>query len=289
MGMIPSRFLLYFFRSSADKLAKQATVSTFKAISGKQLRKFLFPLPPLPEQHRIVAKIEQLFSALDKGVAELKAAKRKLELYRQSLLKAAFEGRLTEKWRREHAGELETAEELLARIKAEREKHYQQQLDQWKQAVKEWEAQGKPGKKPRKPRKPKELPPLTEDELVQLPKLPEGWVWQKLGLMTTGVEYGTSAKSHKTGKIAVLRMGNIQNYKIDWSDLVYTSDDVEIKKYRLRKGDVLFNRTNSPELVGKTAIFDGEKQAIFAGYLIRINQISTIVDSRYLNFYPGFV
>ncbi len=274
----------YFLLKYAN-LRKLDTSTAIPGLNRNEAYKIKIPLPPLPEQHRIVAKIERLFSKLDKGVAKLKKAKEKLELYRQSLLKAAFEGRLTEKWRKEHADELESAEELLARIKAEREKRFQQQLEEWKQAVKEWEAQGKPGKKPKKPRKPKELPPLTEEELAELPELPKGWVWERLGLMTTGVEYGTSSKSQKTGKIPVLRMGNIQNFKIDWRDLVYTSDYVEIEKYKLKKGDVLFNRTNSPELVGKTAIFKGERQAIFAGYLIRINHITTIIDSGYLNFY----
>ena len=78
-------------------------------------------------------------------------------------------------------------------------------------------------------------------------------------------------------------MGNIRNF--DWSDLVYTSDDDEIAKYLLHEGDVLFNRTNSPELVGKTAIYRSELPAIFAGYLIRVNQISAVVESQYLNLF----
>ena len=80
-------------------------------------------------------------------------------------------------------------------------------------------------------------------------------------------------------------MGNIQNGKFDWSDLVYTSDREEILKYALTEGDVLFNRTNSPELVGKTAIYRGEHPALFAGYLIRVNQLPAIVDSQYLNLF----
>jgi type I restriction enzyme S subunit len=78
-------------------------------------------------------------------------------------------------------------------------------------------------------------------------------------------------------------MGNIQDGEIDWSDLVYTSDDEEIEKYKLNPRDVLFNRTNSPELVGKTAIYRGDRPAIFAGYLIKIHNFKEL-DSRYLNF-----
>ncbi|MDD2165193.1 restriction endonuclease subunit S [Glaesserella parasuis] len=96
--------------------------------------------------------------------------------------------------------------------------------------------------------------------------------------------YGTSAKSQKEGKIPVLRMGNIQAGQIDWENLVYTSNDVEIQKYSLNKYDVLFNRTNSPELVGKTAIYLGEREAIFAGYLIRV-RCKNMLNPKFLNYH----
>ena len=77
-------------------------------------------------------------------------------------------------------------------------------------------------------------------------------------------------------------MGNVQNGRIDWTNLVYTSDKDEIAQYSLQPGDVLFNRTNSPELVGKTAIYQGERSALFAGYLVRVNQIDQIVLGPYV-------
>ena len=129
-------------------------------------------LPPLSEQQRIVSKLEELLSELDKGIESFKTAREQLTVYRQAVLKHAFEGKLTEEWRKKHAGELEPVETLLAKIKAEREQRYRQQLDDWKRAVKAWETRGKNGKKPTKPGKPKELPPLTEKELSELPELP---------------------------------------------------------------------------------------------------------------------
>lgn len=92
----------------------------------------------------------------------------------------------------------------------------------------------------------------------------------RLGDVASDLSYGTSSKSSKVGRVPVLRMGNIQNGELDWGDLVYSIDETEIAKYKLVKGDVLFNRTNSPELVGKTATFDSSREAIFAGYLIRV-------------------
>jgi type I restriction enzyme S subunit len=78
-------------------------------------------------------------------------------------------------------------------------------------------------------------------------------------------------------------MGNLQKGEIDWSDLAYSSDLQEIEKYKLNPGDVLFNRTNSPELVGKTSIYRGERAAVFAGYLIKIRNCPEL-NSEYLNF-----
>lgn len=113
--------------------------------------------------------------------------------------------------------------------------------------------------------------------------LPESWKYFASDKLCESFQYGTSKKSEPSGKVAVLRMGNIQNGEIDWNDLAYTSDNEEIEKYRLNPGDVLFNRTNSPELVGKTGIYRGDRPAIFAGYLIKINNFEEL-DPRYLNF-----
>ena len=276
---IHSLFLSGFFKMSCTHHVNQASInSTFLS------QKVPIPLPPFPEQRAIVSKIERLFSDLDNGIENFKKAQEQLKIYRQAVLKKAFEGELTKKWREEQA-DLPSAEELLQQIKEEREKHYQKQLDGWEQDLKEWEYEGNKGKKPTKPKKTKELFPLTEKELAVLLELPDGKFWLKLGMLTLNVEYGTSAKSKKEGKVPVLRMGNIQNNCFVWNDLVYTDDEDEINKYLLKKGDVLFNRTNSPELVGKTAIYNGEKTAIFAGYLIRINQIHSLVNPNYLNYF----
>lgn len=114
--------------------------------------------------------------------------------------------------------------------------------------------------------------------------IPEDWRITSLGRLIASVEYGSSAKSDMDGRTPVLRMGNLQGGKIDWNDLVFTSNQAEINKYSLKKGDVLFNRTNTIDLVGKTSIYEGEHPAIFAGYLIRINVHPTLLNSHYLNY-----
>ncbi|KGK00168.1 restriction endonuclease subunit S [Thalassotalea sp. ND16A] len=287
VGINP-HFIYYFVSSKIFRVQAEHNMTGAvgqRRVPAPWLSAEKLPLPPEKEQHRIVAKIEELFSYLDKGIESLKTAQKQLKVYRQALLKYAFEGKLTEQWRRDNPYKLESAEQLLERIKQEREEHYFQRLEEWKTAVETWEENGKEGKKPTKPRKPKDYSPLTDEILKSINELPIGWKWEKLGWMSTGVGYGTSAKSASDGSHPVLRMGNIQQGKFVWDDLVFSSDKDEIEKYLLNPGDVLFNRTNSPELVGKTAIFRGEKEALFAGYLIRINHSQRVINSQYLNLY----
>ena len=113
-------------------------------------------------------------------------------------------------------------------------------------------------------------------------EVPESWVWCRLDDIVCELKYGTSEKSSSVGKIAVLRMGNITNVgTIDYSNLVYSSNDEDIEQYSLEKNDLLFNRTNSSEGVGKTAIYKEEQPAIYAGYLIRIKPL--LISPDYLN------
>lgn len=111
--------------------------------------------------------------------------------------------------------------------------------------------------------------------------IPDSWEWVRLEEIIEDFKYGTSAKSFKSGKMPVLRMGNLtRNGKISYSDLVYTDSANDIAEYNLKKGDILFNRTNSNEWVGKAALYDAVVPAIYAGYLIRLRTI--MVLSEYL-------
>jgi len=113
--------------------------------------------------------------------------------------------------------------------------------------------------------------------------LPNGWKKVKLGDILTAVDYGTAAKSDAIGKYPVLRMGNLENGYLVWDDLVYSSSEEEYAKYELKKGDILFNRTNSRDKVGKTSIYRGERPSIFAGYLIRL-KVNNECDPYYVNY-----
>ena len=112
-------------------------------------------------------------------------------------------------------------------------------------------------------------------------EIPESWRWCRLNSICCPLKYGTSNKSQKKGKIAVLRMGNIQSGIIDYSNLVFSNNEQDNKQYLLKTNDLLFNRTNSPELEGKTGIYKGKIPAIYAGYLICLRTINLNAD--YIN------
>lgn len=213
-GGIASEYILYLMRSVEQKMDALGTGSTFKAISKDVVENLIFSIPPLEEQKRILAKIEELFFELDAGVENLKNAKEQLAVYRQSLLKQAFEGKLTADWRKENTHKLESGDALLKRVKQEREDYYKQRHAQWKKEVKLWETGDKKGKRPSEPQKPKELNPIHKDELSGLPQLPEGWVWIRLGALPFNVfdgPFGSNLKSsdYVNSGVRVVRLENI--------------------------------------------------------------------------------
>lgn len=205
LGIHPRFLFLILDGKLKETVSKQKLGNTMPYIKMGMLTEFPVPVPPLPEQQRIVAILDEAFG----GIATARA----------------------------------NTEKNLQNARALFECHREAVLRDKK------------------------------------------WEWKRLGYLCVKVEYGSSAKSLKEGRVPVLRMGNIQNGCLDWESLVYTDDDDEIKKYLLKHNDVLFNRTNSPELVGKTAIYKGEMPAIFAGYLIRIHRKENLLDGDYLTYF----
>lgn len=175
-----NQYAYYFLLSKYQEINTRAKGSGTPHVDPDLLWNYDFPIPPYDEQKLIVTKIEELFSELDSGIASLKTAREQLKIYRQALLKHAFEGKLTEQWRKDNADKLETPEQLLARIQTERETRYQQQLEEWQQAVKDWEAKGKEGKKPTKP-KVFEKNGEADNKLTSGLEIPESWKLMPIG------------------------------------------------------------------------------------------------------------
>lgn len=274
---------LYYWLSSAKQHAEAlASGTTFLEISGAKAALIPLPLAPAAEQTRIVAKLEELLSDLDAGVAELKAAQKKLAQYRQSLLKAAVEGALTAEWRQQHPP-TETGAQLLQRILLERRARWEaKQLAKFKQQ----------GKTPPKDWQ-KKYPEPVQPDTTNLPELPQRWVWASIEQLTAEQKYGSSSKTNENSAgVPILRMGNIQDGDLDFSNLKYLPvDHDEFPRLYLQDGDLLFNRTNSPELVGKTAVYRSQiSPCSFASYLISVRFSQSYIPelaSTFLNSVYG--
>ena len=238
------------------------------------LKECFIPLPPLQEQVRIVSKIKAILPLVEKyGCEESKRVSLDSafpNLLKKSILQEAIQGKLVP----QDPGD-EPASVLLERIRAEKQ---------------ELIAEGKIKKDKhesvifrRDNSHYEKLDGIEHCIDGEIPfDIPDSWAWTSVGEVCTNIQYGSSQKSSLTGKIAVLRMGNLQNGRIVLDKLVYTSDSKEIEKYPLEYNDLLFNRTNSKELVGKVAIYKSEIPAIYAGYLVRLHPL--LIDSDYLNY-----
>ena len=262
--LLPNTFFLYRFlcRDFVNYTSHNVSGVNLPRVNFQTLSQFKILLPPLPEQHRIAAKIEELFTKLDAGKEELLQAKARLKRYRQSVLKAAMEGQLTEDWRREHGGEIEPASVLLDRIlKERREKWEAEQLEQMR-------AKGKMPKDDKWKNKYKEPQP---SDTSKLPELPEGWVWTTVGEIAQTIHYGytESAINDPVGP-KFLRITDIQNNSVNWDSVPYCRiDGIKQQKYLLKEGDLVFARTGAT--VGKSFLIQGSiPDAVFASYLIRI-------------------
>ncbi len=252
---IYSAFLFYkaISRDFVNTLSGIQYGVSYPAVKDDQVREQTLWLPPTEEQHRIVAKVEELFSELDKGVESLKTARAQLNTYRQAVLKHAFEGKLTADWREENKDKLETPEQLLARIKHEREARYEAQLQEWKTAVKEWGEGGKNGKKPARPRKQLEIDYTSDNLSKNLPELPKGWGWVKISaLLNQPLANGHSVKDRANG-FPVLRLTALKAEKLDLTEAKYGDwERGDALPYLVQQGDFLISRGNgSKNLVGR--------------------------------------
>ena len=240
-------------------------------------------LPPLNEQKRIVAKIEELFSELDNGIAALKTAREKLKLYRQAVLKHAFEGKLTAQWREENKDKLETPEQLLARIQKEREARYQQQLEEWKAAVKAWEEKGKEGKKPSKPKPVKVMNNVSYEEISILPVIPNEWRYTRLAeiaFIGSGISVSKDRKLNDPIEVPYLRVANVQRGCLMLNEIKTMFIEREsLPDLALEKWDVLFNEGGDRDKLGRGWIWENQiSPCITQNHVFRA---SPIIKSEY--------
>ena len=248
-----------FLKSSEfiELLNEQVKGGIKTEIKPKHILPLEIQLPDINTQAQIVQHFENVEDDIADVTKEVLKQESLLKKLKQTILQEAIEGKLTAKYRAKNP-DIGTAKKLLEQIKTEKEK-----------LIKE-----------KKIRPSKPLSPINEDEIPF--DIPPSWEWCRLGDIANGFQYGTSTKSKINGRVPVLRMGNIQNGRVLLEELVYTDNESEIEKYSIEYNDLLFNRTNSRELVGKTAIYSFQEKAIYAGYLIKYSMI--LSNSHYINY-----
>ncbi len=250
-------------------------------VNGTILSTLTLPLPPLPEQSRIVARIEELFTKLDAGVAALRRLQKQLKRYRQAVLRDAVTGELTRQWRKDEAADsassLESGADLLKRILRERRARWEAaQLEKFAAA----------GKTPKNDDWKRKYQEPAAPDTANLPELPDGWTRVSIGQIIEDLKYGTSQKcSYENVGVPVLRIPNVGNGVINRSDLKYAElPETEYEQLKLKAGDILLIRSNgSVSLVGKTALVrESESDFAYAGYLIRLRLNPSFIYSGYL-------
>lgn len=228
-----------------------------------------FPLPPAAEQSRIKAKVDELFSDLDAGVAALERVRANLKRYRAAVLKAAVEGRLTAEWREKNPPK-ETGPQLLARILAERRSKWEQE---------QLAAFAKAGKTPPAKWKDKYKEP-TRPDCTGLPPLPKGWCWATLeSVLREPLRNGHSAKASANGKgVRTLTLTAVTYGDFSEANVKYTTaNPLHVEDLWIEPGDILIERSNTPELVGTARLFQGPSRfAIFPDLLIRIRAVPSV-------------
>lgn len=251
----------YLFRFLDSREFEKKVILSAKGVaqlntSTKKIKEISLPLPPLPEQRAIVGKLEALFSELDSGIAELQRAQAKLKVYRQAVLKKAFEGELTKEWRAQQK-DLPTAEELLAQIKEERSRHYEQQLSEWTAVVKDWEKKGEVGKKPGKP----SIYPSFSLSGEAAAEGPRHWGRTALGNLTSRIVDGTHhTPKYKPSGIQFISAKDIRSGRIDFSNTKYISKEEHeqlIKRCYPRRDDLLLTKSGT---IGRVALVKTDEQ-----------------------------
>ncbi len=240
-------------------------------------------VPPLNEQRRIVQKIGAMFEQIDKGVESRGGAKPPLGLYRQSLLKSAFEGRLTATWRAQNTDKLEPPEALLARIQKERDTRYKSALDDWQTALSEWRAGAEQGRKPTKPSRPERFEvKAAVRERIQAPK---EWALDAMGNHIDFLTSGSRgwADYYASEGAVFIRAQNLKFDRLEMNDIAYVKlpdGNSEGMRTLVRNGDLLITITGAN--VTKTAVVETDFDIAYVSQHVALCRLGPELLPRYV-------
>ena len=257
------KYLFYYLLAPAfDNYAndtENAKGVAYPAINDDRLYRAVIALPPLAEQKRIVAKIEELQPLIDRyeqAWTKLEAFNKRFPADMQkSLLQLAIQGKLVDQRPEEGTGE-----DLYRQIQAEKQSLIRSG----------------------KLKKEKPLPPISDDELPF--DIPESWKWVRWGDLSESIQYGYNAPAQESGRIKMVRISDIQEGKVLWETVPFCDiPEQDIPSYLLRTNDILFARTGGT--VGKSYLVkEVPEESVFAGYLIR-TRYSSLLSPEYMRLF----
>jgi type I restriction enzyme S subunit len=245
---IDKLYLFYCIKAYLARLVEQIHGTGMQHITKGRFMNTMVPVAPLPEQRRIVAQVEALLAESKTAREALDKVPVLLRRFRQSILAKAFRGELTQRDPND-----EPAQKLLQKIKEKAQTTV-----------------------------------IEDEEPPNMPKLPEGWMWLRFGNLVESMKNGLYKPSRFYGQgIPCLRMYNIEDGKIVWKNVKeMILSEKEIEDYSLQENDILLNRVNSRELVGKAAIIPkGIGKVVFESKNIRIRAKKEFIDPQYINYF----
>lgn len=262
-NLVDVEYLRYYFNSKVtmDNLLSKTKATAIPNLTLEIISDTLISLPPLAEQKRIVAKIEEIFAVIDQIGTRKKEALTIINNMRQTALQEAIMGTLLDQDDSD-----ESASILYRKMQAEKE-----------QMMKE-----------KKIKKEKSLPEIESEEVAF--DIPKSWKWVKMGALAKKVHYGYTASATEDGNAKMLRITDIQGGRVDWDSVPYCEiEENKIEQYKLNDNDIVIARTGGT--VGKSFKInkDSTTDSVFASYLIRIvltesdssNYIAYFLNSPY--------
>ena len=261
-----------FFQS---QMLENSSATTISILNKSSTEKLLFPLPPLNEQKRIVEKLDFLFEKTKRAKEIIEEVKIDIENRKISILDRAFKGTLTSKWRNEN--KTSDVKELLKSINEEK-------IKKWEEDCLQAEKDG--NKKPKKPTitEVKDMIVLVDEQPY---KLPDSWVWVRLGDIIDNIKYGYTASSQENGDAKLLRITDIQNDEVNWDTVPYCQiSEEEFKTYQLKVRDILIARTGGT--IGKTFLIKEipkNLKSVYASYLIKFYPNKNISEIYLKNYF----
>lgn len=284
---ISNKYAAYFFESAQGKalIASIVTGTAQQKFNKTSFRKLRIPLSSLEYQKAIIEKTEELFSHIDAGVEGLKQTKVKLQQYRQSVLKDAVTGKLTEKWREQNADKLEPADKLLERILEECRANWETEQ------LKAFEDKGKLPKNDKWKEKYKEPSlPVLED----VPEIPSEWCYLRLEAIAAiqgGITVDAKRKPDDTTLLPYLRVANVQRGYLDLSkmkDIRVPNDKVD--DLLLQSGDILFNEGGDRDKLGRGWVWRDEiEQCIYQNHVFRARLFSKDIISEFISIFGNTI